>query len=102
MLPPSTPHTLPVTKEARLEARLGRKDRALEAGRALIAAAPGNPESYSVFADLCFQLLPHGDNRGAEFLLAGRNELRLRHHGLDRDGCAVFQHGFVEFALVEL
>jgi tetratricopeptide (TPR) repeat protein len=41
---------------ARLEARLGRKEAALEAGRARVAAAPGNPESHQFFADLCFQL----------------------------------------------
>ncbi|MBX6312290.1 MAG: tetratricopeptide repeat protein [Isosphaeraceae bacterium] len=41
---------------AKLEARLGRRDEALQAGRELIAASPGNPESYQFFADLCFQL----------------------------------------------
>src|SRR5690606_12081466 len=34
----------------------GRIDRALEAGRDLIASAPGNTEHYAFFADLCFRL----------------------------------------------
>ena len=41
---------------AKLEARLGRIDAALKAGRDLLAAAPGNPEHYEFFAQLCFQL----------------------------------------------
>ena len=41
---------------AKLEARLGRTDQAIKAGRDLIAAAPGNPEHYEFFAQLCFQL----------------------------------------------
>jgi tetratricopeptide (TPR) repeat protein len=45
-----------LTQVAKLEARLGRTDRALKAGRDLIAAAPGNPEHYEFFAQLCFQL----------------------------------------------
>jgi len=45
-----------LTGVAKLEARLGRVDAALKAGRDLIAAAPGNPESYQFFAELCFQL----------------------------------------------
>lgn len=45
-----------LTEVAKLETRLGRKDQALKAGRDLLAAAPGNPESYQFFADLCFQL----------------------------------------------
>jgi tetratricopeptide (TPR) repeat protein len=45
-----------LTEVAKLEARLGRKDQALKAGRDLLAAAPGNPDSYQFFADLCFQL----------------------------------------------
>src|SRR5262249_11979519 len=44
-----------LTSVARLEARLGRRDAALKAGRDLLAAAPGNPEHYQFFADLCFQ-----------------------------------------------
>ena len=45
-----------LTGVAKLEARLGRVDEALKAGRDLIAAAPGNPEHYQFFAELCFQL----------------------------------------------
>jgi tetratricopeptide (TPR) repeat protein len=45
-----------LTAVAKLEARLGRREEALQAGRDLIAAAPGNPEHYKFFADLCFQL----------------------------------------------
>ena len=41
---------------AKLEARLGRRGPALEAGRELLAAAPGNPENHQTFAELCFQL----------------------------------------------
>jgi tetratricopeptide (TPR) repeat protein len=41
---------------ARLEARLGRREQALEAGRQLLAADPNNPETYKAFAELCFQL----------------------------------------------
>ncbi len=41
---------------ARLEARLGRKDEALKAGRELLAAAPGNVEHHQEFAELCFNL----------------------------------------------
>ncbi len=42
---------------AKLEARLGRREQALAAGRELLAAAPGNNiDSYQTFADLCFQL----------------------------------------------
>ncbi len=41
---------------ARLEARLGRKDEALKAGRELLAAAPGNVEHHQEFAELCFSL----------------------------------------------
>ena len=36
--------------------QLGRIDEALAAGRELIAAAPGNVETYQFFADLCFRL----------------------------------------------
>jgi len=45
-----------LTGVAKLEARLGRIDAALKAGRDLLAAAPGNPEHYEFFAQLCFQL----------------------------------------------
>lgn len=45
-----------LTNIAKLEARLGRKDEALKAGRDLLAAAPGNPEHFQFFSDLCFQL----------------------------------------------
>jgi tetratricopeptide (TPR) repeat protein len=41
---------------AKLEARLGRKAEALQAGRDLLAAAPGNPDNYKFFAELCAQL----------------------------------------------
>jgi len=43
-------------KIAQLEAALGRRDHALQAGRDLIAAAPGNPELYEFFSQLCFQM----------------------------------------------
>src|SRR4029077_11705658 len=39
-----------------LETQLGRADEALAAGRELIAASPGNVETYQFFADLCFRL----------------------------------------------
>lgn len=45
-----------LTGVAKLEARLGRAEPALKAGRDLIASAPGNPEHYEFFATLCFQL----------------------------------------------
>ncbi len=45
-----------LTSVARLEARLGRIEPALKAGRDLLAAAPGNPENYEFFAQLCFGL----------------------------------------------
>ncbi|MEO6810538.1 MAG: tetratricopeptide repeat protein, partial [Isosphaeraceae bacterium] len=48
--------TQSLTEVARLEVRLGRRDEALKAGRDLLAAAPGNPENYQFFADLCMQL----------------------------------------------
>ena len=41
---------------AMLEQKLGRRDKAIQAGRDLIAAAPGNPELYEFFSQLCFQL----------------------------------------------
>lgn len=45
-----------LTGVARLEQRLGRIQPALKAGRDLLEAAPGNPEHYEFFAQLCFQL----------------------------------------------
>ena len=45
-----------LTGTAKLEARLGRRGPALEAGRELLAAAPGNPDHHQFFAELCFQL----------------------------------------------
>jgi tetratricopeptide (TPR) repeat protein len=45
-----------LTNVARLEARLGRREQALAAGRDLLVAAPGNPEHYEFYAQLCFQL----------------------------------------------
>ncbi|HTK75342.1 MAG TPA: tetratricopeptide repeat protein, partial [Gemmataceae bacterium] len=45
-----------LTAVARLEQRLGRREQALQAGRDLLAAAPGNPDVYKFFADLCFQV----------------------------------------------
>ncbi len=41
---------------AKLEARLGRKDEALQAGREVLAASPGSPEALGTYADLCFAL----------------------------------------------
>lgn len=43
-------------KVAQLEVSLGRRDKAMQAGRDLLAAAPGNPELYEFFSQLCFQL----------------------------------------------
>ena len=45
-----------LTGISKLEARLGRRGPALEAGRELLAAAPGNPDHHQFFAELCFQL----------------------------------------------
>ena len=45
-----------LTSVAKLEARLGRREAALKAGRDLLAAAPGNPDHFQFFSDLCFQL----------------------------------------------
>ena len=45
-----------LTAIARLESRLGHIEPALKAGRDLLAAAPGNPENYEFFAQLCFGL----------------------------------------------
>ena len=61
-----------LTGVAKLEARLGRVDEALKAGRDLIAAAPGNPESYEFFASLCSQL-----GRNDEGLDALRRAVRI-------------------------
>lgn len=41
---------------AKLEQRLGRREQAMQAGRDLLAASPGNPDVYKFYADLCFQL----------------------------------------------
>ncbi|HEY4258994.1 MAG TPA: hypothetical protein VGM98_02490, partial [Schlesneria sp.] len=41
---------------ATLEQKLGRREKAIQAGRDLISAAPGNPEVYEFFSQLCFQL----------------------------------------------
>jgi tetratricopeptide (TPR) repeat protein len=61
-----------LTGVAKLEGRLGRAEAALQAGRDLIAAAPGNPESYEFFAELCFQL-----GRNDEGLDALRRAVRV-------------------------
>lgn len=61
-----------LTGIAKLEARLGRAEEALKAGRDLIAAAPGNPESYQFYSDLCFQL-----GRNDEGLDALRRAVRI-------------------------
>jgi tetratricopeptide (TPR) repeat protein len=45
-----------LTAIAKLEARLVRREAALQAGRDLLAVTPGNPETHQFFADLCFQL----------------------------------------------
>ncbi|HEY7326940.1 MAG TPA: tetratricopeptide repeat protein, partial [Gemmataceae bacterium] len=45
-----------LTAVAKLEARLGRRAEALQAGRDLLAAAPGNPDHYKFYAELCFEL----------------------------------------------
>jgi tetratricopeptide (TPR) repeat protein len=41
---------------AQLEARLGRRDQALEVGRDLVKETPNNPEAYQFLAGLCNQL----------------------------------------------
>jgi predicted Zn-dependent protease len=61
-----------LTGVARLEARLGQVEPALKAGRDLLAAAPGNPDSYEFFAHLCFGL-----GRPEEGLDALRRAVRL-------------------------
>ena len=50
---------------ATLEQKLGRRDKAIQAGRDLIAAAPGNPELYEFFSQLCFQLGETEEGLGA-------------------------------------
>src|SRR6185437_10849121 len=45
-----------LTAVAKLEQRLGRRQEAIQAGRDLLAASPGNPVVYKFFAELCFQL----------------------------------------------
>jgi tetratricopeptide (TPR) repeat protein len=50
---------------ATLEQKLGRRDKAIQAGRDLIAAAPGNPETYEFFSQLCFQLGESEEGLGA-------------------------------------
>jgi tetratricopeptide (TPR) repeat protein len=57
---------------ARLETQLGRIDEALAAGRDLIAASPGNVETYQFFADMCFRL-----NRADDGLTALRRATRV-------------------------
>ncbi|MBS0202102.1 MAG: DUF1583 domain-containing protein [Planctomycetes bacterium] len=59
-------------KIAQLEVQLGRRDKALQAGKDLLAAAPGNPELYEFFSQLCFQL---GEND--EGLQALRRSVRV-------------------------
>ena len=61
-----------LTGIAKLESRLGQIDAALKAGRDLLAAAPGNPESYEFFAQLCFGL-----GRSDEGLDALRRAVRV-------------------------
>jgi tetratricopeptide (TPR) repeat protein len=41
---------------AQLESQLGRIQQAIQAGRDLVASAPGNTEHYDFLADLCFRL----------------------------------------------
>lgn len=41
---------------AQLEMQLGRTEEALQAGKELIASAPGNSENYEFYAQLCFRL----------------------------------------------
>lgn len=59
-------------KISQLEIQLGRRDKALLAGKDLLAAAPGNPELYEFFSQLCFQL---GENE--EGLQALRRSVRV-------------------------
>lgn len=41
---------------ARLESQLGRAEEAMQAGKDLIASAPGNTDNYEFYAQLCFRL----------------------------------------------
>jgi tetratricopeptide (TPR) repeat protein len=50
---------------AGLETQLGRVDEAIAAGKELIAASPGNVETYQFFADLCFRLGRHDEGIAA-------------------------------------
>src|SRR5207244_3469089 len=43
-----------LSQVTRLEAKLGRRAQALQAGRDLLAAAPNNLDHYRYFASLCF------------------------------------------------
>jgi tetratricopeptide (TPR) repeat protein len=61
-----------LTNVAKLEARLGRREQALQAGKDLLAAAPGNPENFKFYADLCFQL-----GEGEEGLESLRKSVRV-------------------------
>src|SRR5262249_38393689 len=54
-----------LTNVAKLETQLGRVDQALQAGKDLLAAAPGNPENHEFFAQLCFQLGKHEEGLDA-------------------------------------
>src|SRR4029077_4957146 len=54
-----------LTQVAKLETQLGKTDQALQAGRDLLAAAPGNPENYEFLARLCLQLAQHDAGRDA-------------------------------------
>src|SRR5207244_4643539 len=45
-----------LTNVAKLETRLGRREQALQAGRDLLEAAPGNQDHYKFYADMCFSL----------------------------------------------
>jgi tetratricopeptide (TPR) repeat protein len=45
-----------LTQVVRLETKLGRREQALEAGRKLLEASPGNLEAHRFYADLCFQV----------------------------------------------
>lgn len=67
-----------LTELAGIEARLGRADEALAAGRELIAAAPGNPKHYQAFAELCFRL-----GRDDEAIEALRQSTRLAAEGIE-------------------
>ncbi len=44
-----------------LEEKLGHREQALQAGRDLLAASPGNPETNDFFAQLCFRLGRHDE-----------------------------------------